>query len=50
MGYTSPKNHHMGYYSNADGLQPIDIIEDCNLHFHLGNVVKYIMRAGKKNT
>lgn len=50
MGYTSPKNYPRGYgyYNNTDGLQPIDIIEDCNLHFHLGNVVKYIMRAGKK--
>jgi hypothetical protein len=26
----------------------IDIIEDFHLGFHLGNAVKYILRAGKK--
>ena len=48
MGYTSPKNYHRGYYSNADDIEAIDIIESCHLNFHLGNVVKYVMRAGKK--
>ena len=30
------------------GIQTIDFIEAKNLNFHLGNVVKYISRAGKK--
>ena len=29
-------------------IQPIDIINDQNLNFNLGNVVKYVYRAGKK--
>lgn len=34
---------------NASGVQPIDAIEAWKLGFHLGNVVKYIARAGKKD-
>ncbi len=30
-------------------LEVIDIIEDFNLGFNLGNCVKYILRAGKKD-
>jgi len=34
----------------TDGkIEVIDFIEDKNLGFHLGNSVKYIARAGKKN-
>ena len=29
-------------------IQPIDIINEQNLNFNLGNVVKYVYRAGKK--
>lgn len=29
-------------------LQPIDLINAQNLNFNLGNVVKYVCRAGKK--
>lgn len=29
-------------------LESIDIIEDFNLNFRLGNVIKYVLRAGKK--
>lgn len=29
-------------------IQPIDIINAQNLNFNLGNVVKYVCRAGKK--
>ena len=29
-------------------IQPIDIINSQNLNFNLGNVVKYVCRAGKK--
>ena len=35
------------HYGKA-GLQPIDLIEAQNLNFNLGNVVKYVCRAGKK--
>lgn len=30
-------------------LQPIDLINAQNLNFNLGNVVKYVCRAGKKD-
>lgn len=34
----------------TDGkIEVIDFIEDKNLGFHLGNAIKYIARAGKKN-
>lgn len=29
-------------------FEVIDVIEDWNLNFHLGNTVKYIARAGRK--
>ena len=29
-------------------IQPIDLINEQNLNFNLGNVVKYVCRAGKK--
>lgn len=29
-------------------LQAIEVIEDFQLNFHLGNAIKYILRAGKK--
>ena len=31
------------------GVEVIDAIESWKLGFHLGNVVKYVARAGKKN-
>jgi hypothetical protein len=38
--------------SHYDGktLKAIDVIEDFELDFHLGNVVKYTLRAGKKDS
>lgn len=30
-------------------IQPIDLINAQNLNFNLGNVVKYVCRAGKKD-
>lgn len=36
------------HYKSATGLQAIDVIEAFNLGFHLGNVVKYILRSGRK--
>ena len=38
----------MNYYKADSGLEAIDYIEAFNLNFNLGNVVKYITRAGKK--
>ena len=35
-------------YYNDTKIAPIDVIEDWNLSFHLGSVLKYIKRAGKK--
>ena len=42
-----PVNHPAHY---TDGkIEVIDFIEDKKLDFHLGNAVKYIARAGKKD-
>ncbi len=40
-------NHPFHY--NDGKIEVIDYIEDKNLGFHLGNVVKYVSRAGKKD-
>lgn len=37
------------YGGDSNPHEPIKIIEYYDLSFHLGNVVKYILRAGKKN-
>ena len=39
---TSTPTHYQGT------IQPIDLINAQNLNFNLGNVVKYVCRAGKK--
>lgn len=36
------------YQSHFGGLEAIDVIESFNLNFNLGNVIKYTLRAGKK--
>ena len=42
--YKRPKvDHYQG-----GGIEPIDYINNNNLNFNIGNVVKYITRAGKK--
>lgn len=41
-------NHPPHYQSN--GMEAIDVIEAFELDFHLGNVVKYVLRAGRKAT
>ena len=51
--YTPEKDNrefvnHPNHY-NTGKIEVIDFIEDQNLNFHLGNAVKYICRAGKKN-
>lgn len=40
-------NHPSHYQGN--NFEVIDIIEDFHLGFHLGNAIKYILRAGKKD-
>ena len=40
--------NHPSYYNDGK-IEVIDFIEDKNLGFHLGNAVKYISRAGKKD-
>lgn len=39
---------HPKHY-NTGKIEVISAIEDWNLDFHLGNVVKYVARAGKKD-
>jgi hypothetical protein len=42
---------HPAHYGGADNpYEAIKVIEAWNLGFCLGNVVKYISRAGKKNS
>lgn len=40
--------NHPEYYSNG-GIEAIDFIEAHSLSFNLGNVIKYITRAGRKD-
>jgi hypothetical protein len=44
---SDPVNHPPHYTFGKH--EPIDVIEDWKLSFCLGNVVKYIARAGRKN-
>lgn len=39
---------HPAHYTDGK-IEVIDFIEDKGLGFHLGNAVKYIARAGKKD-
>ncbi len=40
--------NHPAHYTGGQ-IEVIDFIEDKELGFHLGNAVKYISRAGRKN-
>ena len=40
-------NHPTHYAKNRE-YEPIDVIEDWDLNFHLGCVLKYISRIGRK--
>jgi hypothetical protein len=42
------KVNHPSHYCQGK-IEVIEAIEDWRLGFHLGNAVKYIARAGKKN-
>lgn len=40
---------HPSHYGGAENpYEAIKVIEACGLDFHLGNVVKYILRSDKK--
>lgn len=41
-----PVNHPSHY---TDGIEVIDYIESKHFPYHLGNAIKYLSRAGKKN-
>lgn len=36
-------------YYKSNGIEAIDIIDAFDLNFNLGNVIKYVLRAGKKD-
>lgn len=40
--------NHPDHYQGA-GIEVIDVIEAFNLDFCLGNVIKYVLRCGKKD-
>jgi len=40
--------NHPSHYTDGK-IEVLDFIEDKKLGFHLGNVVKYVARAGKKD-
>lgn len=40
--------NHPAHYIEGRAHEPWDVIEDWELDFHLGNVVEYIARAGRK--
>lgn len=38
------------HYTEGREYEPIDVIQDWDLDFLLGNALKYISRAGRKNS
>lgn len=40
---------HPDHYSKGRKYEPIEVIEDWNLGFHIGNALKYISRVGRKD-
>jgi len=38
------------HYTAGRQHEPLDVVEDWCLDYHLGNVVKYISRAGRKGS
>lgn len=36
------------HYAEGRAYEPIDVIADWNLNYHLGNTLKYVSRAGRK--
>ena len=37
------------HYKNSKKYDVIDICKDYNLNFNRGNIIKYVVRAGKKD-
>jgi hypothetical protein len=51
MGEEKEMVNHPSHYGGAENVyEVIKVIEAWDLDFHLGNTVKYIPRAGKKDT
>lgn len=48
-GAVSEQVDHPSHYRKDSGLEAIDAIEAWDLNFNLGNVVKYVCRAGLKD-
>lgn len=46
---TNDQVNSPAHYSKGRTFEPIDVIEDWDLSFHLGNALKYISRAGRKD-
>lgn len=40
--------HNSSYYGTENPFEPIKIIDYYELNFSLGNVIKYVLRAGNK--
>lgn len=40
---------HPEHYTGGRRYEPKDVIRDWGLNFNLGNVVKYVSRAGRKD-
>lgn len=43
-------NHPKHYGGDKNPFEAIKVIEHYNLNFNLGNVIKYVLRSGKKNS
>lgn len=41
--------HTSEYYGKDNPFEPIKVIDHYELNFSLGNVIKYVLRAGKKD-
>ena len=37
------------YYGSKNGIEVFDVIDSFDLDFYSGNVVKYLLRAGRKD-
>ena len=42
--------NHPSHYQTKSGIEVIDVIEAFDLGFCLGNVCKYVLRCGKKDS
>jgi hypothetical protein len=47
---TSKVDHPPHYVGQNNVYEAIKVIEAYDLNFHLGNAIKYILRAGKKSS